>query len=77
MYYYGKKNRIFHAPAIYSIKKVVYSQLLYNNIIIDFKLTFNLFIVIIDILKYLHITRDIKEGKHYVILIFLLLSWRC
>ena len=62
--------------AMYSIKKVVCGQLLYNNIAIKLKSTFDIFLFVIDMLEYLHVTKNTKEGKYYIILIFLFLLQR-
>ena len=60
MFYYGKKSRIFYAPAMHSVRKVVCGQLLHNNVAIELKSTFDLFVVVIEVLEYLHVTEDTK-----------------
>ena len=60
MYYYGKKSRIFYVLDMYSVKKVVCGQLLYNNVAIELKSTIDLFVVVIDVLEYLRVTEDTK-----------------
>ena len=46
---------------MHSVKKVVCGQLLHNNVAIELKSTFDLFVVVvIDVLEYLHVTEDTK-----------------